>query len=202
MNYTINSLDELNIQEIAENSSIYIKNMKNIEKKPEKLFFSTCVYDLVINKNSEVFIEDLKFRKDIYFEKVICIEKDEQLIKKIFRSGQRISEGTDNYLLPVGTVVVLKDESVIYIAGRALQNEYVKDKQMYTDYVGYFYPSGLESEEKCIFNHENVVGILHVGYQDDVIDELSYGIMKVLCESKYEKYTLNDEDDNDDITNI
>ncbi len=201
MVYKINDIEDINLEEIKNNSKIILESVDKLEGKADNLIFSTLVYDLVVNKSCNVLVKDIELEKDKYFDKAIVIKKDNELVKKIFRKGKRISEGTDNYLLPIGSLVKLSDESILYIVGRALQNEYIPGEQMYTDYVGYFYPKGMESEEKYIFNNEDILEILHVGYQDVVIDELSYGIKEVLGKGTYKKYKLTDEAD-EDITNI
>ncbi len=201
MLYKINNIEDINLKEIEENSKIILENIDSLESKADNLIFSTLIYDLVVNKSCCVSLKDIELEKDKYFEKVMIIKKDNKLIKKIFRKGKRIREGTDDYLLPIGSLVKLTDDSILYIVGRVLQNEYIPGKQLYTDYVGYFYPKGMESEEKYIFNNEDISEILHVGHQDVVIDELSYGIKEVLAKGDYKKYKLIDETD-EDITSI
>lgn len=200
MEYIIKDINDFKEDEIENNSTIYFELDNKFEGKGEKLLFSTLIYSLVIKKECQVKIEDIIIKKDFYFEKVVILEKNDELIKKIYRPSIRINEGTDNYLLPIGSLVKLVDESVLYIAGRALQNEFEEGRLMYTDYVGYFYPTGLESEEKYVFNHEKIVEILHLGYQDEIIDEISYSIMKTLNQKNYEKYEFDEEEE--DIKNI
>lgn len=74
-------------------------------------------------------------------------------------------------LLPLGTVVLLKDmDKRVMIYGRFQQE---KATETAFDYVGCFYPEGLQdSSEVMLFNHEDVELLFFIGFQDP--EEFAY----------------------------
>ena len=74
-------------------------------------------------------------------------------------------------LLPIGSVVLLsRMEKRVMIYGR-LQKEKDTDKEF--DYVGCYYPDGLQdSSQILLFNQEDVDVLFFVGFQD--VEEFLY----------------------------
>lgn len=70
-------------------------------------------------------------------------------------------------LLPIGTVVLLKDgEKRLMICG-ILQNDEGNTNKTY-DYMGVLYPEGHIGEGyQYLFNHEDVVQVFFRGYDDE-----------------------------------
>lgn len=75
-----------------------------------------------------------------------------------------------NKFLPIGSVVVLNGgEMKVMITGR--QQIRTTDNTEF-DYVGCIYPDGVDGENVLLFNAEDIVLVLFIGYQD--LDELNY----------------------------
>lgn len=75
--------------------------------------------------------------------------------------------------LPIGTVVMLKGGTKrVMIAGFcAMQAEEKKEKKMW-DYSGCLYPEGfLSSNQTCLFDHEQIEEIYHLGLSRDEDEE-------------------------------
>lgn len=72
-----------------------------------------------------------------------------------------------NNLLPIGSVVLLKDgEKRLMICG-ILQNDEGNTNKTY-DYMGVLYPEGHIGEGyQYLFNHEDVVQVFFRGYDDE-----------------------------------
>ncbi len=70
-------------------------------------------------------------------------------------------------LLPIGSVVLLKEgEKRLMIVG-ILQNEPGKDDVIY-DYLGYLYPEGhIGGAYQYLFNNEDIEKLYFRGYEDD-----------------------------------
>ena len=70
-------------------------------------------------------------------------------------------------LLPVGSVVLLDGgEKKVMVTG--FYTFPVEDSQKIYDYCGCLYPEGIVSSEKnLVFDHSQIVKVLHVGYKDD-----------------------------------
>ena len=68
--------------------------------------------------------------------------------------------------LPIGTVVMLKGGTKrVMIIGFCVTNG--KDKNVY-DYSGCLYPEGLlSSDEICMFNHDLIESVFHMGLEND-----------------------------------
>ena len=69
--------------------------------------------------------------------------------------------------LPIGTVVVLKEaKKRIMITGYCCSSE--KNPDVIFDYNGCMYPEGLlSSSQNLLFNHDQILKIYHLGYQDE-----------------------------------
>ncbi|MBC8557478.1 DUF4176 domain-containing protein [Jutongia hominis] len=88
-----------------------------------------------------------------------------------------------NKYLPIGSVVILKEgELKVMITGR--QQVRTTDNTEF-DYVGCLYPQGTDGENVLLFNAEDIVLVVFIGYQD--LDELHY------------KFTLIGEDGEDEV---
>ena len=72
-----------------------------------------------------------------------------------------------DYLLPIGTVVQLKDaEKYIMIFG-VLQKSVVDDNVIHWDYIGVPYPSGFISSKLNIgFNHDEIENVIFKGFEN------------------------------------
>lgn len=80
-------------------------------------------------------------------------------------------EGLEKYL-PIGSVVMLKGGTKrLMIIGLCAVTE--TDKNKMWDYSGCLYPEGvLTSKQTCVFNHEQIEKIYHLGLIDD--DEINF----------------------------
>jgi len=69
--------------------------------------------------------------------------------------------------LPIGTVVMLKDGTKrVMITGFCSAGE--ENPNTVWDYTGCLYPEGyLSSNQTCLFNHEQIVEVFHMGLADD-----------------------------------
>ena len=74
--------------------------------------------------------------------------------------------------LPIGTVVLLKEgKKRVMITGFCVVAPEVPGKMF--DYCGCIYPEGyLNSNQNCLFNHEQIDKVYHVGLVDD--EELKF----------------------------
>lgn len=72
-------------------------------------------------------------------------------------------------LLPIGTVVMLKDSSKRVMIIGLLQQQIVEgDDQIIWDYSGCFYPEGYMGPDKTfLFNADQIDKVYAVGYQDE-----------------------------------
>lgn len=69
--------------------------------------------------------------------------------------------------LPIGTVVMLKGgtKRVMITGFCAIEG---KDKTKMWDYSGCMYPEGfLSSRQTCLFNHDQIESVYHLGLADD-----------------------------------
>ena len=91
--------------------------------------------------------------------------------------------------LPIGSVVLLKEATKpvmitsYSIFGNANTTDGKTERKMY-EYGGCIYPEGiLDSNVSCAFDHDQIVEILHVGYETDRQKNLS-----TILNKGYEKY--------------
>lgn len=70
-------------------------------------------------------------------------------------------------LLPIGTVVLLKNsEKRVMIIG-VMQKQKKEDGEVLWDYSGCLYPEGYMAPDRLyLFNNENIYKIYNLGYQD------------------------------------
>lgn len=74
-------------------------------------------------------------------------------------------EGT---LLPIGSVVLLKDSTKRVMIIGVLQNQTTDDGECLWDYSGCLYPEGyMGPNETFLFNDDQIESISSVGYQDE-----------------------------------
>lgn len=75
---------------------------------------------------------------------------------------------TINGLLPIGTVVMLKNSTKrLMIIGVAQVSQSEEGRKLY-DYTGVLYPEGYMSAEKnYLFNLDQIEKLYAIGYQDD-----------------------------------
>ncbi|NFN93483.1 DUF4176 domain-containing protein [Clostridium botulinum] len=76
-------------------------------------------------------------------------------------------------LLPIGSIVLLKDSNKkLMIIGR-LQRELESKSENQWDYSACLYPEGnLRPESSLLFNHEQIERVYFIGFQDE--EELEY----------------------------
>ena len=74
-------------------------------------------------------------------------------------------------LLPIGSIVLLKDgEKRLMISG-VLQSNPEGDGDTY-DYLGFLYPEGhIGDQFQYLFNHEDIDNLIFRGYEDEERDE-------------------------------
>jgi hypothetical protein len=76
--------------------------------------------------------------------------------------------------LPVGTVVKLKNATLpMMITGYKIQDELYN---VY-DYCGCIYPIGYTSNQKGIFNHNQIEQIIFLGYEDENYQQFNKKIL-------------------------
>jgi len=83
----------------------------------------------------------------------------------------------DKYL-PIGTVCMLKNgKKRVMITGFCAIP--VEDKSKIYDYSGCIFPEGfLTSNQICLFNHDQIEKIFHMGFQDESQEELNKVLQK------------------------
>ena len=72
--------------------------------------------------------------------------------------------------LPIGSVVLLKDATKrVMITGFYVKTDDTSDTVY--DYVGCLFPEGMvSSTQNCVFNHEQIAEVIHMGLEDDEYD--------------------------------
>lgn len=72
-----------------------------------------------------------------------------------------------NNLLPIGSVVLLKDGEKRLMINGILQSDASGSGENF-DYLGILYPEGhIGDEFQYLFNHEDIVQIIFRGYEDE-----------------------------------
>ena len=86
--------------------------------------------------------------------------------------------------LPIGTVCLLKGGTKkVMITGFCIDPD-GDDNQMY-DYSGCIYPEGfLSSTQICLFNHEQIVEVSHMGLIDDEEKEFKEKLKDFISNNK------------------
>lgn len=85
-----------------------------------------------------------------------------------------------NGLLPIGSVVLLKDsEKRVMVMGFCQVKP--EDKSKVYDYCGCLYPEGyIDSEKVFLFNHGQIDRIYSIGYMDEEQFEVNDKVMEAL----------------------
>ena len=82
-------------------------------------------------------------------------------------------------LLPIGTIVLLKDGEKILMINGILQTDMNKTQKNY-DYIGILYPEGHIGEGfQYLFNHEDISEIIFRGFEDSERDEFLDKLSKI-----------------------
>ena len=93
----------------------------------------------------------------------------------------------DNYLLPIGSVVLLKGGvKKVMVIGFAPKIANVEEKREdIWDYSGCVYPEGLlASDQVLVFDHSQIVEVINIGYQDDEEKEFKKKLTEYMNENK------------------
>ncbi len=72
-------------------------------------------------------------------------------------------------IYPLGTVVYLQEgnEKIMIIGRGVVFADQETNEDVYTDYMGCLYPSGVNPENAIFFNHENIDEVIFEGFRDD-----------------------------------
>lgn len=162
----------------------------NIEKFPPDVDFLILIKHIVLDVGAEIIdnINNIKIKKDNVFSNSYILEGlNDKIIYKRYQLGVKINNENNNHLLPIGSVVDIGNNNKLMITGRALVQEF-DGNSMYTDYIGYSFPLGQVSEEKYVFNHENIKNLLHVGMQSEETDQVDLDIKEWLDNTYIKKY--------------
>lgn len=82
-------------------------------------------------------------------------------------------------LLPIGTIVLLKDGEKRLMINGILQTDMYKTQKNY-DYIGILYPEGHIGEGfQYLFNHEDISEIIFRGFEDSERDEFLDKLSKI-----------------------
>ena len=82
-------------------------------------------------------------------------------------------------LLPIGTIVLLKDGEKRLMINGILQTDMNKTQKKY-DYIGILYPEGHIGEGfQYLFNHEDISEIIFRGFEDSERDEFLDKLSKI-----------------------
>ncbi len=93
-----------------------------------------------------------------------------------------------NALLPIGTVVLLKDSTKRVMIIGVLQIQRTDDGEKMWDYSGVYYPEGYMGPDKTfLFNNDQIVRAFALGYQDDEFFQFEEKIAKFRSEKLNEK---------------
>ena len=72
-------------------------------------------------------------------------------------------------LYPLGTVVYLKEgtEKLMIIGRGAVYQDQETNSEMFVDYMGCLYPSGINPNNTIFFNQENIDRVVFKGFVDE-----------------------------------
>lgn len=100
--------------------------------------------------------------------------------------------------LPIGTVVLLNGGSKkIMITGFCSISE--DDINRVYDYCGCIYPEGyLNSNQVCLFDHNQINEIFYLGYENDEESEFKKELNQMLSEYNNDRLILIEENDDDE----
>ena len=74
-----------------------------------------------------------------------------------------------NQLYPLGTVLYLQDgtEKVMVVGRGVIYQDEETNSDVFVDYMGCLYPTGVNPNNTIFFNHENIDRIIFDGLKDD-----------------------------------
>ncbi len=104
-------------------------------------------------------------------------------------------EKIEEKYLPIGTVVMLKGGTKrVMIAGFCAISE--DDKEKMWDYSGCMYPEGfLASDETCLFNHEQIETVYHLGLIDEEEEMYKENLKELLKQYNAQKNNKEDSEE-------
>ena len=104
-----------------------------------------------------------------------------------------VNEKKEKYL-PIGSVVLLKGGTKkAMITGFCSVDQENEDEIF--DYSGCVYPEGyLSSNQVCLFNHDQISKIYHVGYENDEEKEFKTKLTRIIETIEKEKKSKNSYD--------
>ncbi len=109
--------------------------------------------------------------------------------------------------LPIGSVVLLRGgtKKVMVTGFCSIADD---DNSKVYDYTGCIYPEGyLNSNQICLFDHEQIEQICYLGYEDEEEKEFKVSLLDIVNKYKSGLVSLDDEkieseiDDNDESNN-
>lgn len=91
----------------------------------------------------------------------------------------------EDTLLPIGSVVLLKDSTKRVMIIGVLQVQRNEGEERIWDYSGVYYPEGYMGPDKTfLFNDDQIVRVFALGYQDDEYFPFEEKITQVRKEMK------------------
>ena len=74
-----------------------------------------------------------------------------------------------NQLLPLGSIVLLEEglQKLIIVGRGAIYKDQATQEEVFADYMGALYPSGMDPESTIFFQHDKIDKILFEGYRDE-----------------------------------
>lgn len=96
---------------------------------------------------------------------------EKSILKKLEKRKNK-KMNIDNKLLPLGSVVLLKDgmQKLVVVGRGALYEDHTTGKDTFADYMGAIYPTGINPETTIFFQHENIDKVIFKGYSDEEED--------------------------------
>ena len=75
-------------------------------------------------------------------------------------------------LLPLGSIVYLEEgtQKIVIVGRGAIFEDPETGEQVFADYMGSLYPTGLQTNSTLFFQHENIDEVVFEGYHDDEED--------------------------------
>ena len=72
-------------------------------------------------------------------------------------------------LLPLGSIVLLEEglQKLIIVGRGAIYKDQATQEEVFADYMGALYPSGMDPESTIFFHHDKIDKILFEGYRDE-----------------------------------
>lgn len=146
---------------LDEDDLVIVKSLGDLERDEASLRLSllSCYASVRIGG------ENISFRTyNTSQYKMIKYYNEDSEIVKFEKSDVALPQGTkldEKYLLPIGTVLMLKNSKKVMIVAREIYSE-----EGEFDYSGCSYPTGLIADEEVInFNKQDIFKVLNVGWQ-------------------------------------